>query len=148
MAIDLGGPKPKFAVRALLDENGTIRHIFTARGDKPSPWRETWRNRGRMKSALAEWFRSLSNEPREIVILGSIGLHYKIASAIVRMLRTWFPAAIQEERHGVSKPCGMIDAEGKLRVFPSRTAAAKELKISRKTVTRQLIIGLLTDWKP
>ncbi|MGA2030755.1 MAG: hypothetical protein ABSG68_00730 [Thermoguttaceae bacterium] len=140
------GPKPKHAVIVLADDRGNVGHVGVRRLDQPAPWLTVWQHRQEFDTPLARWLRTLDKQPTERVLVGSVGLHGRTARAIVALVAGWFG---QEGRlsnvGGRGRPTGRIEPDGSLRCWPSRSAAARDLGVSRWVVRRRVRAGKLLD---
>ena len=137
------GPKPRHRVYALVDEAGQVIYIGVAAAGRAS-WEVTWDHRENTDSVLSRLLRTLERKPAEITLLGSVGLHTKTAFQAAGVLGAWFPGAVVEGltpgggRHG--RAVSRVKA-GRIETWPSRTAAAKAVGVSRRTIIRWLHAG-------
>ena len=140
---DLGGRRPRHRVVGLVDAEGIVRHIGVASADRPPIWNAVWAYRHQLESALALWMRSLAEEPREIVLLGgAVALHVGVARAAAKILRCLFDVPSEEEAHCQRRV--VVDGE-KHKVWPSVSAAARDLGVARPTILRYIQRGRLLD---
>ena len=84
------GPKPKHAVIVLLDDRKNVGHVGVRRLDRPARWETVWRLKDQIDTPLAHWLRTLDRKPREVVLVGSLGLGGRTARAIVALVAGWF----------------------------------------------------------
>ena len=140
---DLGGRRPRHRVVGLVDREGVIRYIGVASADRRPIWKAVWTYRHKLESALAAWMRTLPKEPREVVLLGgAVALHAGVARAAAKMLRRVFDVPSDEEAHCERRV--VVDGE-KHKVWPSVSAAARGLGVSRPTILRYIQRGRLLD---
>ena len=140
---DLGGRRPRHRVVGLVDGEGVIRYIGVASADRPPTWKAVWTHRHELESALANWMKALPDEPREVVLLGgAVALHAGVARAAAKMLRRLFDLPLDEEAHCVRRV--VVDSETHT-VWPSVSAAARDLGVARPTILRYIQRGRLLD---
>jgi hypothetical protein len=142
---DLGGRRPRHRVVGLVDAEGVVRHIGVASADRPPIWNAVWAHRHELESQLAIWLRQLAAEPREVVLLGgAVALHAGVATATAKMLRRLFDVPSEEEAHCQRRVVVQVDGE-KHQVWPSISAAARDLGVTRPTILRYIQRGRLLD---
>ena len=141
---DLGGRRPRHRVIALVDAQGVVRHVGVATADRPAPWRAVWEHRHQLDSELARWLRTLDAEPKEVLLLGSVGMHAPAARAAARMLAEMFNVPVDEEIRCRRRVVARVEGE-KLTVWPSVAAAARSLGVSRTTILHYVQHGRLLD---
>jgi hypothetical protein len=140
------GPKPKHAAILLVDAEGNVGHVGVGRLDRPSDWHTVWQFRDRIDTPLARWLRTLPTPPQEVIAVGSVGLHFRTARGVVDLLSPWFPQASEGcKRAGRRRPTGRIERDGSLRCWPSRSAAAADLRITRWGVLKKVRNGGMVD---
>jgi hypothetical protein len=134
------GGQGTFRVLALLDDQGVVKHVESA-STRRTPWRILWRHRETLPGELCKWFRSLSREPREIVLLGSgSGLTWAAADGVVQLLKSWFPCLPPAQRE---QPVRQHKADGTTTIWPTTQDAAKALGIKLKSVYQRIFRGKL-----
>jgi hypothetical protein len=140
------GPKPKHAVIVLLDDRKNVGHVGVRRLDRPARWETVWRLKDQIDTPLAHWLRTLDRKPREVVLVGSLGLGGRIARAIVALVAGWFGQENPLSNAGRrGRPTARIEPDGTLRCWPSRSAASRDLKVSRWVVRRRVRAGKMFD---
>jgi len=92
---------------------------------------------------LPRGFRALPGPPAERIILGSCGLHSRVAREVADMLTGWFGQK-GTTNTGRGRPVGRIE-RGTLRCWPSRSAAGRDLGVSRWEVLHKINSGKLLD---
>ena len=144
--IERRGTRPKHTAIILTDDQGNVGHVGVGRLDRPSDWQTVWRFRDQIDTPLGRWLRTLPTPPREVVVVGSVGLDFRTARAVVDLLATWFlQAAGGCKRAGRRRPTGRIETDGSLRSWPSRAAAAADLEMTRWAVLKKVHNGVMFD---
>ncbi len=141
---DLGGRPSMHRVFGLVDEfSGKMLYIGVASGK--STWENLWREKEHVQgNPLAELFRSISARPREVLLLGSVGVPQSLAYQVAALLATWFKGCLVETPRRGGNPRGRPVSHienGRIQVFPSRVAAAKAAGVCVKTMTRRVRLG-------
>ena len=140
------GPRPKHVVVLLADDQGNVGHVAVRRLDQPPSWLAVWRHRREFDTPLARWLKTLNKQPTETILVGSVGMHGPTARAVVALVAGWFGQASRASNvGGRGRPTGRIERDGSLRCWPSRSAAARELGISRWAVRRRVRAGKMLD---
>jgi len=140
------GPKPKYGVIALTDNQHNIGYVCSRRLDRAPTWRVIWRHRQELDTSLAKWFKTLPAPPVERLVVGSVGLHRGTARAVAELLAGWLRPAVQQNKSaGRRRPTAMLEKSGALRCWPSQAAAGRSLDISRWAVRKRVRSGSLLD---
>jgi len=140
---EVGHPARHY-VYGLADGEGTNRFVGIAQHGTPAPWRQVWRFQHELpESELAAWFRCCPTAPTEVLIIGSCGLHHKAATALRKILATWFPACLK--RSTPTRAIGEVQDDGTLRLWPTVKDAARALGVGRATVYSRINAGSLFD---
>ena len=135
---DVGGPRPKHRVYALVDGSGEVRFIGVCRMDRVPTWHLIWDFRSELPGEVASWLRTLDKPPKEITLLGSVGLHIKVAQNAARVMMGWFPNCIRRKtyKHLVAQ---VVD--GSLTIWPSIADAARHLGVHQNTIYMKVTQG-------
>jgi hypothetical protein len=133
----------------LIDDENNVRYLFVRNLKRTPIWRAIYEARERLDGPLAGWFRTLPEPPKEVVILGSIGMTLASAKAIYKVLAEWFPDAIKDESsRGKRRAVGKVEPDGRLTIWRSQTEAAAHLGVTKWSVWQQAQRGTLLDLPP
>jgi hypothetical protein len=140
------GGRPEYRVVALADaRTGKIGYIGYDRKTRPARWRAVWPLRDRLSGQLVTFLKSLSEEPRDLAILGGgCGVPMDVARAAADIIAGWYGLRPTKQPAWRGRPVARIVDET-VTIWPSQAEAGRALGITRVGVLKLIYRGRLVD---